>query len=366
MSEISKMNKFYKGKKVLVTGHTGFKGSWMTLWLTQVGAKVTGVSVNTPRTPSLFRLLNMDVDTRKCDITNYNRLYKIMSDVKPDIVLHLGARAILLESYRLPRETFMTNSMGSVNVMDAAYRVDSVKAVIDITTDKVYENNEKILAFKESDPLGGHDPYAASKACSEIAASSYRDSFYTKKGIGLSTARSGNVIGGGDWGLNRLVPNMVKAINKSKSENYFLKGNKVQIRPSAIRPWQYVLDVIKGYLMLGYYTYTKPEEYSGAWNFGPEYDSVKSVKEFSDVFMKAYGVKSEDYIEIMDERGKLHEDKVLILDSIKSRLKLGWRSAFGFEEMVRNTAVWYKNYYGGEKMDRFSKKHLEDYFNMED
>ena len=359
------LKNFYKGKKVMVTGNTGFKGAWLSLWLDRIGADVTGVSLNPPSDPYLYSILKYEnVKTHKCDIRNPNALAELVKKEKPEVVFHMAAMPILLQSYDSPLETYMTNTIGTLNVLDASLKVGSVKAVVNVTTDKVYENYDEVLAYKENDRLGGHDPYSSSKACSEIVTSAYRDSYYSQAGIGISTARSGNCIGGGDWGLNRLVPNIVKAINKSSETNYFLKGGKVKIRASSIRPWQHVLDVMKGYLMLGKATYQHPDEFSGPWNFGPDYKSVRMVKEFAYAFADAYGIDGDKYFEVLDEKheDKWHEDKILILDSIKARAKLGWESSFSFDTMIKETGEWYLKYYEGKTdMHAFSLKQLDNY-----
>lgn len=359
------LKEFYKGKRVVVTGNTGFKGAWLSLWLDRMGADVTGISLNPPSDPYLYPMLKYgNTKSHKCDIRNHDALAELIKKEKPELVFHLAAMPILLQSYDGPLDTYMTNVIGTLNVLDASLKAGSVKAVVNVTTDKVYENYDEVLAYKENDRLGGHDPYSSSKACSEILTSAYRDSYYSQAGIGISTARSGNCIGGGDWGMNRLVPNIVKAINKSKESNYFLKGSKVKIRASSIRPWQHVLDVMKGYLMLGKATYRHPEEFSGAWNFGPEYSSVRTVKEFAYAFADAYGVDGDKYFEVLDEKheDRWHEDKILILDSIKARAKLGWESSFTFESMMKATGEWYRKYYDGKTdMHAFSVKQLDSY-----
>ena len=356
---------FYKGKKVVVTGNTGFKGAWLSLFLDKLGADVTGISLNPPSDPYLYSILKYEnVKTHKCDIRNHDALAELIKKEKPDVVFHLAAMPILLQSYDSPLETYMTNVIGTLNVLDASFKAGSVKAVVNVTTDKVYENYNEVLAYKENDRLGGHDPYSSSKACSEILTSAYRDSYYSQAGIGISTARSGNCIGGGDWGMNRLVPNIVKVINKSSETNYFLKGGKVKIRASSIRPWQHVFDVITGYLMLGKATFQRPEEFSGAWNFGPDYNSVRTVKDFAYALAKAYGIDGDKYFDILDEKheDKWHEDKILILDSIKARAKLGWESSFSFEAMIKETGEWYRRYYERKTdMHEFSLGQLNSY-----
>jgi CDP-glucose 4,6-dehydratase len=264
------LKNFYKNKRVLITGNTGFKGAWLSLWLEEMGAEVAGISLDPPSNPSLYPILKLSkIKHQRLDIREYKPLAEAIAQARPEIVFHLAAKTVLLQSYTEPIETYKTNVIGTLDVLEASFKAGTVKAVLNITTDKVYANKSEVLAYKETDRLGGHDPYSSSKACSEILTSAYKNSYYNAAGIGLSTARSGNCIGGGDWGGNRIVPNLVKSIARSKESNYFLKGGKVKIRVNAIRPWLHIFDVIYGYLLLAKATYQKPNDYSGAWNFGP-------------------------------------------------------------------------------------------------
>ena len=257
----------YKGKKVLVTGHTGFKGSWLSLWLIKLGAKVIGYALEPPTNSNHFELLNLDMVSIIGDIRDRDRLNAIFKKYKPEVVFHLAAQPLVRYSYINPVETFETNVMGTINVFEACRITESVKAIVNITSDKCYENKEWIWGYRESDPLGGYDPYSASKGCAELVTSSYRKSFfnpedYSKKhNTLLASARSGNVIGGGDWGKDRLIPDIVRAI--SKNEKLYIRN------PKATRPWQHVLEPLSGYLFLGQMLLEGKTEFADAWNFGP-------------------------------------------------------------------------------------------------
>lgn len=268
---------FWHNKKIFVTGHTGFKGSWLCLWLTALGAKVTGYALEPPTEPNLYKLCKIDtyIESNIADIRNIDSLWNAMSTAQPDIVIHMAAQPIVLESYRHPVATYAVNVMGTVHVLEAVRKCKSVRAVINVTTDKCYENKEWVWGYRENELLGGYDPYSNSKACSELVTSAYRSSFfnprdYKSHGVAIATARAGNVIGGGDWAPGRLVPDCVRAL---------LKGEKIIIRnPGAIRPWQHVLEPLNGYLLLAQRLYEEGPRYAEAWNFGPCDDDVKSVQ----------------------------------------------------------------------------------------
>lgn len=354
------VTEFYKGKRVLVTGNTGFKGSWLGLLLDEMGAEIRGYSLNPPSHPYLYEKLKYkNVKTTIGDIRDLDKLSKVVEEFKPDVAFHLAAQPILLNSYGIPKETFETNSMGTLNFLEALREAGFTKSIVVITTDKVYENSNAMLTYKEEDKLGGYDPYSSSKACAELISASYRNSF----NMPIATARGGNVIGGGDWAENRLVPNIVKAINGERNNSYFLRNNKVLIRDNSIRPWTHVLDVLYGYLLLGQKLHENAKEYGTAFNFSSQYESIKTVGEFSDSFMKAYGINREEYIESfkIEHEDKWHEDRILLLDSIKARVKLGWQASFDFEDMVRDTVAWYKDNYEGKDMDGISRQAIRAY-----
>ena len=260
---------FWPGKKVLITGHTGFKGSWLCLWLNKMGANVSGLSLNDPvSNPNMFSVLNIEksVKDERGDISNYETCIRIVTKHEPEIVFHLAAQPLVKLSYSDPLKTYNTNILGTANILEAIRNCESVKTIVAITTDKCYENIEKEYAYVETDALGGFDPYSSSKACAEHIASAYYRSFFRKKGVGLATARAGNVIGGGDWALDRLIPDMIKSW--SKNEKLFIRY------PLATRPWQHVLEPLSGYLMLAEALWEEQEKFSGPWNFGPAKNCV--------------------------------------------------------------------------------------------
>ena len=279
------MNKtFWNNKNVLITGHTGFKGSWLSLLLNKLGSNVFGLSLEEPvTTPNLFSVLNINslVDDGRGDINQLESCISIMQNAKPEIIFHLAAQPLVRKSYKSPISTYMTNIIGTANILEAARFCDSVKTIVIVTTDKCYENIEKSFGYTETDPLGGYDPYSSSKACAEHVSSAYFRSFFKDKGVGLATARAGNIIGGGDWSADRLIPDIVKS---------FFKNEKLIIRyPKATRPWQYVLDPLRGYLMLADSLYGKPDDFSGAWNFGPDQNSVKTVQDTVENAVQIWG-----------------------------------------------------------------------------
>jgi len=348
-------NRVYRGKKVLVTGHTGFKGSWLSLWLIKLGAEVIGYSLDPPTKPSHFELLNLDMVSIIGDIRDRDNLNTTFKTYKPDIVFHLAAQPLVRYSYINPVETFETNVIGTINVFEACKNTESVRAIVNITSDKCYENKEWIWGYRENDPMGGHDPYSASKGCAELVTSSYRRSFFTpddygkKHNILLASVRSGNVIGGGDWGEDRLIPDVVKAI--SKNEKLYIRN------PKATRPWQHVLEPLSGYLMLGQKLLEGRKDFADAWNFGPNEEShinvetvVKSMKERWDRF--EYEI---------DTESNPHEAKLLKLDCSKAHTLLCWKPVWDFEKSLDVTVRWYKEYYGDGRI--YSLKDLEEYIN---
>ncbi|MFM5916938.1 MAG: CDP-glucose 4,6-dehydratase [Novosphingobium sp.] len=329
----------YRGKTVFLTGHTGFKGSWLTLWLQRLGARVVGYSLAPPTEPSLFVQAEVvdGIEHHIGDVRDPAALASALAGAKPDFVFHLAAQPLVIESYAQPAETFATNVTGSINLMEAV-RVSGMRgAVVMVTTDKVYLNREWEHAYREGDPLGGHDPYSASKAAMEIAVSSWRDSFFNpadeaRHGVRMASARAGNVIGGGDWSSNRLVPDLMRA----------LAGNQIPtLRNSgSLRPWQHVLEPLAGYLWLG----AKLAEadgvrFAGAWNFGPQPTDVRSVAELADAVLAEWGAGGWTDA---SQAGALHEAGLLRLAIDKAVGQLGWRPVWDFAETARRTTVWYK------------------------
>jgi CDP-glucose 4,6-dehydratase len=340
------MKDFYKNKKVLVTGHTGFVGSWLTLWLNDMGADITGFSLNPPSEPYLYKYLGLkdEINDIKGDIRQLDTITKAVKESEPEIIFHLAGQPILLRSYDDPVGTYSTNVMGTLNILEAIRKTGKTKTIVCITSDKVYENLQWEFAYRENDKLGGHDPYSSSKAGAELVARAYRESFLSD--IGLATARAGNIIGGGDWGEYRLVPDLVTS---------FQKGSKIMLRDiNGVRPWTYVLDVVHGYLTLAERLNKEPKGYSEAWNFSSNY--VKTVMDVVTELSKYYKVNYET------QKEKKYEDKRLLLDSTKSKMRLGWHPAMDFSEAVKSTALWYSNFYKNSKNTlEYSKEQLHQF-----
>ena len=331
---------FWKDKKVLVTGHTGFKGSWLCLVLRRLGAEVMGYSLPAPTTPSLYELSNVESDIKSIngDVCDAGSLFSAISEYQPEIVLHLAAQALVRRSYTEPVETFMTNAVGTLNVLESIRKTSSVKAVVNVTTDKCYENKEWVWPYRENEPLQGHDPYSSSKVCSEQITIAYRNSYfspdkYSSHGVGVGSARAGNVIGGGDWAEDRLVPDCMRA---------WIDGQDVIIRnPGAIRPWQHVLESLSGYLLLAEKLYLEGGAYSQAWNFGPDQNSIASVEQAIDVLKTHWGAGVNWKL---DKQSHPHEAHTLKLDSTKAIVKLGWKPRWDLQTALKKTADWYKVY----------------------
>lgn len=330
----------YQGKKVFVTGNTGFKGSWLILWLIKLGANVRGYSKDRPTNPNHHQILNLDFETITGDIRNLKKLKSSIEAFQPEIVFHLAAQSLVRRSYQNPVETFETNIIGTANIFEACRKTDYIRAIVNITSDKCYENQEWIWGYRENDPLGGHDPYSASKGCAEILTASYRKSFFPleayQKGhqILVASARAGNVIGGGDWGDDRLVPDIMRAAGQNKS---------AQIRsPQAIRPWQHVLEPLAGYLLLGQHLLEGKKAFSGAWNFGPSDEAYQNVLDVVRELQKQWS--NIDYNIKTDEKNP-HEANLLKLDCSKVHAKLKWDLIWSRSTTFAKTAQWYKTYY---------------------
>lgn len=326
------ISNFWRGKRVLLTGHTGFKGAWMALWLHRLGAQVTGSSLAPATTPNLFGLAGIETvtDSHFCDIRDANAVVELVNKVQPEIVFHLAAQALVHAGYRDPLTTFATNIQGTANMLDALRSLDSVRAVVAITTDKVYKNLEQPYPYREVDALGGHDPYSASKAAAEIVIASYRDSYLTAKGIAVASARAGNVIGGGDWSADRLIPDAVRAWNANQP---------LQIRrPQAIRPWQHVLEPLAGYIKLAEQLWQQPT-LAGAYNFGPQTHEAATVREVVQLAGNAYGMGQ---VAWGDGADGPHEAGWLALEIAKARNVLGVAPRWSLAESVRRTMHWYR------------------------
>jgi CDP-glucose 4,6-dehydratase len=324
----------YKGKKVLITGATGFKGSWLCTWLIGLGAEVTGYSLPPNKDQPLFRSANLNKKIRHYDgdIRDYPRLRRILATARPDIVFHLAAQPLVLVSYQDTAGTFFTNVGGTVNVLEAIRGVSCVKAAVIVTTDKVYENKECVRGYRENDPLGGNDPYSASKAAAEIVTASYRTCFFSeRKTASIATARSGNVVGGGDWAKHRIVPDCVRSLRRRQC---------IAVRnPGYVRPWQYVLEPLRGYLMLGAKLLTSGKAFAEAWNFGPSYPGLVTVKELVGAFVTCWGDGS--YTIAKDASGD-RESHFLHLDISKSVRRLKWRPVLSFGDTIKWTAEDYR------------------------
>jgi CDP-glucose 4,6-dehydratase len=323
----------FEGKRVLITGHTGFKGAWLTIWLEKLGAQVIGVALDPESEHCVYSTSGISKRIRdlRCDIRDGRQLGDLIAGERPEIIFHLAAQALVLESYRSPVGTFDVNVMGTAHVLEAIRRTPSVKAAVMVTTDKCYENRERAVGYKETDALGGFDPYSASKGAAEIVIASYRRSFFSGPGsASIASARSGNVIGGGDWSADRIVPDLFRAVEA---------GQPLVIRkPLSVRPWQHVLEPLHGYLMLAARQLREPEAYAEAWNFGPLSDQVHTVRELADSMLAHIG---EGSWREEDMGSKAHEAGLLLLDISKATTRLGWSPRLSFLDTVRMTADWY-------------------------
>ncbi|SMD34348.1 CDP-glucose 4,6-dehydratase [Reichenbachiella faecimaris] len=341
------MKDYYKDKTVLVTGHTGFKGSWLAIWLLEMGAKVVGYALDPLHDMDNFivtGLSNRMVDIRG-DIRDAEKLKDVFSKYQPEIVFHLAAQPLVRLSYDIPVETYQVNVIGTINIMEAIRTTNSAKIAVLITTDKCYENKEQIWGYRENDAMGGHDPYSSSKGACEIAINSWRKSYfnvneYEQHGKSIASARAGNVIGGGDWSVDRLIPDCIKSI---------LQDLPIEIRnPQATRPWEHVLEPLSGYLLLAYKMSQDPVKYAEGWNFGPDYDAIITVKDLAEKIINYYG---KGKLALGSEKAVLHEANLLALDVSKSRIKLGWTPTLSIEQAVELTVDWYKNYQNQEPYD---------------
>lgn len=328
---MSMFNGVYGGRRILVTGHSGFKGSWLSLWLSSLGADVSGISLPPVRTPNHWDLLKLNIESHFLDIRDEKKMQNRIEALRPDMIFHLAAQPLVRRSYQEPIETWETNVMGTANVLNAARNVDNLEAVVVITTDKCYENKEWVWGYREIDPVGGHDPYSASKGGSELVTASFRNSFFNHPSSALiASARAGNVIGGGDWTEDRLIPDVIRS---------FESNNVLHIRsPNATRPWQHVLDCLSGYLALGQQLLQGEKSCADSWNFGPETDGNHQVQEVLQIIKKHLpGLQWSQ-----SEGIHPHEAQLLQLDSSKARKNLYWKPVWSFGEGVEATANWYK------------------------
>ena len=343
---------FWKGRSIFVTGHTGFKGGWLSLWLSQMGAKAHGYALQPQTRPNFFSVTHLEAWIESStigDIRDLDRVSAAMRAAEPSIVIHMAAQPLVKESYQTPVETFATNLMGTVNVLEAARNTPSIKAIVNVTTDKCYEIRQPSRPFCESDRLGGYDTYSSSKACAELASAAYRKSFLSAAGKQLATARAGNVIGGGDWSSDRLLPDFLRALDR---------GEPLQIRsPQAIRPWQHVLDPLCGYLTLAEHLLNQGENFAEAWNFGPEEVDAKSVFWIIDHLCQ----KLPDALWELDMACHPQETQVLKLDSLKAKKKLNWKPRWPLETALNQTVAWHLAWRENQSMADFSVKQIASY-----
>ena len=347
---------FWLGKRVFLTGHTGFKGSWMSLWLQSMGAIVRGVSLEPPTKPALFIVASVadGMDHQIADIREYDKVRSLMSEFKPEIVIHMAAQPLVRLSYQQPIETYATNVMGTVHVLEAARHAGSVRAIVNITTDKCYENKEWVWGYREEEPMGGHDPYSNSKGCAELVSNAYRKSFFKAEGIAMATARAGNVIGGGDWALDRLVPDILRALENQQP---------VLIRnPNAIRPWQHVLEPLSGYLLLAERLFEQGQAYAQGWNFGPLEDDAQPVQWITEQLCQSWG---HDASWTLQPGEHPHEAHFLRLDISKVRQSLGWMPCWSLPVALSRITDWHKAWLSGFDMQDICLKQITQYQNKQ-
>jgi CDP-glucose 4,6-dehydratase len=349
--------KTWQERRVFLTGHTGFKGSWLALWLSRLGGKVRGYALDPCTEPNMFNLASVGavVDDVRGDLRDYAKLEAAMIEFAPEVVFHLAAQPIVRRSYADPIGTYATNVMGTVHLLEAIRKTPSVRAVVCVTTDKCYQNQNWIWPYRETDPLGGYDPYASSKACAEIVSAAYRSSFFpidrlAEHHVALATARAGNVIGGGDWTEDRLIPDLIRG---------FLSRQPVLIRrPKAIRPWQHVLESLHGYLMLAGELLAQDAKFASAYNFGPSDEDIWPVERIATKLVDMWGNNASW---IRDTVPGLHEDHILRLDASKARAEVGWKPKLRIEEALEWTMAWYRAWNQGEDMAEFTQQQIVEY-----
>lgn len=348
---------FWRGKRVFLTGHTGFKGSWLSLWLQSLGAVLTGFALPPPTRPSLFEAAGVAGGMRSIigDIRDLPALQLALQEARPEIVIHMAAQPLVRYSYQNPVETYATNVMGTVHLLEAARNSPGIKAVVNITTDKCYENREWVWGYRENEPMGGYDPYSNSKGCAELVSAAYRSSFfnadhYARHGVALATVRAGNVIGGGDWAQDRLLPDILAA---------FAEGRAARIRnPRAIRPWQHVLEPLRGYLILAERLYGHGASYAEGWNFGPDDDDAKPVGQIVEQMAALWGGDARWQI---DKGEHPHEAGYLKLDCAKAKARLDWRPRWNLDVALAEIVAWHRAYVSGQEMQAFSLAQIARY-----
>ena len=348
---------FWKGRRVFLTGHTGFKGGWLALWLQHLGAQVTGFSLEPPTRPSLFEvaLVGRGMRSLQGDIRDADALTQAMKSAQPEVVMHLAAQALVRPSYQDPHGTYTTNVIGTLNVLLAARQAASLRAMVIVTTDKCYENREWERGYREDDPMGGHDPYSSSKGCAELLTASMRSSYFppaehARHGVAVASARAGNVIGGGDWAVDRLVPDILRGVQAT--------GVAELRHPSAIRPWQHVLDPLAGYLILAERLHAQGPAFGEAWNFGPEEADAWSVRQVADRVVSAWG----DGAGCRESGGGgPHEAHWLKLDASKARQRMGWRPRWDVGQAIDRTVAWARAHARGGDMRKFTLEQIVEY-----
>lgn len=355
MEKMALSNTFWKNKTVLITGHTGFKGGWLALWLNSLGAHVHGYALGPSTIPSFFVAANVEsllASHTVADIRDASMLQMTIKSVQPDIVFHLAAQPLVRQSYIDPVETYTTNVIGTINLFEAVRKTSTVKALINVTTDKCYENNGSLKPFVEGDPMGGYDPYASSKGCSELITASYRQSFLGDKGVAIASARAGNVIGGGDWSVDRLIPDFLKALDS---------GEELIIRsPFAIRPWQHVLEPLKGYLQLAENLIKEGQSFSEAWNFGPSVKDANTVEFIVKKLIKAFPEAKWG----KDVSPQPYETHYLTLDSTKANRRLSWQPRWSLDKALDAIVAWHAAWRNGDNMQLYSLTQINDYENL--
>jgi CDP-glucose 4,6-dehydratase len=348
---------FWQGKKVLVTGHTGFKGSWLCLWLQQLGAQITGFSLAPPTTPSLYEQARVaeNMDSVIGDIRDLAQVKRVFQQIRPEIVIHLAAQSLVRYSYQEPVETYSTNVMGTLHVLEGIRSIDSVRAAVMITTDKCYENKEWLWGYRENEAMGGHDPYSSSKGCAELLIASYRNSFFPPEGYlqhqtAIASARSGNVIGGGDWAQDRLIPDIIRSL---------IAGEAIKIRhPHAIRPWQHVLEPLSGYLLLAEKLFSNGTTYAEAWNFASHPEDAKSVQWIVEKIITQWGHHSQWFRQSGET---LHEAHYLKLDCAKAHALLNWQPCWNLAQALEKIVIWHQAQMRGTDMKALSVAQIEEY-----